>query len=209
MPAQTDANIMDLLKASTAEHHARAEHSPLQQRLVRGSVTRDEYADWLAQMLLVHRALESEIERARPLVPALRHIGPLHAHAHRLEADLAALRPGAPAPRPLAPTQELSTAIAAAARREPAALVGFHYVLEGSMNGNRYIAVAVRKGLGLAPGHADRYLDPHADQQRAVWSTFRAAMGGEPFTPDQTAEIIAAAARMFDGVADVSNAVAA
>ncbi|NNG17900.1 MAG: hypothetical protein HKM89_15600, partial [Gemmatimonadales bacterium] len=55
--------IMATLKAATAEQHHRAERHEFQQMMVRGTLPREVYADWLGQMLHVHRGLEDHLDR--------------------------------------------------------------------------------------------------------------------------------------------------
>ncbi len=207
MAVETRIGVMDLLKEQTAEHHARAEKRQLQQDLVRGTVSRERYGAWLGQMLLVHLALEKAVDAFRASVPALRHVTAQQTHSVRLAEDLATFGIDAKGVRALPATAALISEIAAGAAREPASVVGFHYVLEGSMNGNRYIAMAVRKGLGLQPGQGDRYLDPYGEAQRATWGAFRGAMSQEAFSDAQTSAIIDAAKAMFDGIAGLSDQV--
>ncbi len=203
MSATTTANIMDLLKERTAEHHRRAEQQPLQQALVKGTATRDEYIRWLGQMLHVHTALERCIESAAAHEPRLGIVTP-EQHGHpRLAADLRAIGIDPASIAPSAPTAAASVEIHTAAKALPVSLLGFHYVLEGSKNGNRYIAMALRRGLGLVPGTGDTYLDPYGEQQRAKWQEFRTAMGAQAYSDRETQAVIAAAGRMFEGVSAI------
>ena len=54
-------SIMARLKTETADLHTAAESSPLQRQLVKGDLSRDQYAAFLGQMYLVHAALEQAI----------------------------------------------------------------------------------------------------------------------------------------------------
>ena len=208
MSAMTTSNIMDLLKERTAEHHRRAEQQPLQQALVKGTATREQYAQWLGQMMLVHaeleRAIESLTSRERRLA-----VASAEQFGHpRLAADLRTLGIDPATVKASTGTAAVCEQIRAAAKADPVTLLGFHYVLEGSKNGNRYIAMALRRGLGLVPGTGDTYLDPYGEQQRPKWAAFRAAMGAQPYSESETEAIIAAAGTMFDGVSTVCAAIA-
>ncbi len=199
----TTAGIMDLLKDRTAEHHRRAEQQPLQQALVRGTATREQYASWLAQMMHVHAALESEIVAHVSVEPRLRIVTEEQHGAPRLASDLRALGHDPVQARPSDATIAVCERIRRAARSNPVTLLGYHYVLEGSKNGNRFIAMALRRGLGLQPGVADTYLDPYGEQQRAKWQAFRGAMGAQAYNDAETEAVMYAAAEMFDGVSAV------
>jgi heme oxygenase len=75
------------------------------------------------------------------------------------------------------------------------------YVLEGSNNGNRFIARAIRKAL---PGAPTRYLDPYGENQRPLWARFKADMEAVGFTPAEQDQIVLAAQEMFAAVGALS-----
>ena len=193
------------LKESGRELHTKAEKQPFQQSLVRGAITRGTYASWLAQMLHVHARLEAhlrDLAEADPRVAAV--VTPEQHQEPYLRADLAAL--DAPADVPALPSVAAFVAtIEDASRHAPLRLLGFHYVLEGSNNGNTFIARAVRPALGLVPGQGDRYLDPYGERQRAVWSTFKDRLDEQVFNEDEQRTIVAAAQDMFSAIINLSN----
>lgn len=204
----TQMSIMDVLKARTAEQHRRAEQSPFMRGLVSGQVTRERYARWLGQMMHVHAALESEIVAHRAGEPRLAVASDEQFGAQRLRADLVALGVDPASVKPLAGATVLAERVRAVAAECPVALLGFHYVLEGSKNGNTYIAKALRRTLGLAPGAGDSYLDPYGDQQRARWAAFREAMGGQDYSDTDAAAVLEAACTMFDGITELNGGLA-
>lgn len=193
-------NIMDALKARTAEQHRRAEQSPFMRGLVSGQVTREGYARWLGQMMHVHAALEGEIVAHRGAEPRLAVASDEQFGTPRLRADLVALGVDPASVKPLPATAALVERVRAVAASCPVALLGFHYVLEGSKNGNAYIAKALRRALGLTIGAGDSYLDPYGEQQRARWAAFREAMGGQEYSESDAAAVLEAACVMFDGI---------
>lgn len=195
--------ISERLKTETAEHHRRAEGKAIQQALVRGQVTREQYGAWLSQMRHVHGALERAIDGAAPRDPRLAITLAQQTHSHRIGEDLAFL--GLAGAGALSATASLMDAIS---RADGPSLIGMHYVLEGSMNGGKYIAMGVRRGLGLAAGAGDRYLDPYGDQQRAVWATFKQGLDSASFTPGEAERVLDGARAMFDGIANLSDGLA-
>lgn len=205
--SSSSSSVMARLKAETTEHHARAEGKSLQRAMVSGGLGRPVLADFFEQLWLVHSALEAAIDRHRDVEQMLRVVPDEQRHSQRLEADLRYLGRESHARTTLPASGRLIDAIIEAARACPAALLGMHYVLEGSMNGNRFIAVALRRTLGLTPGHGDRYLDPYGDQQRPKWIAFRAAVDALPWTQEKADAAVAAAKRMFDGIAEISDEV--
>src|SRR5690606_37846418 len=106
--------------------------------------------------------------------------------------DLAHLGRDPEAVRPTQAAAALVADIQATARREPVALLGYHYVLEGSNNGSRFIAKAVRRAYDLGEGPGTMYLDPYGERQRETWARFKAAMDAAAFPPDQADAIVEA-----------------
>ncbi|MFN7021109.1 MAG: biliverdin-producing heme oxygenase [Phycisphaerales bacterium] len=203
MTTAVKAGVMTRLKQETAEHHARAEGRALQQRMLRGTLSRGEYAAWLGQMLLVHRALEAAVERARAGHEALRAVTPERVHSARIEQDLRTLGVNPAEVRPIRATAALVDRIAWLGKESAAAVLGLQYVLEGSMNGNAYLASSVRRGLGLKPGEGDRYLDPHGEAQRGKWMAFREAVDACTWTVAEADAAVEGAKAMFEGIAEV------
>jgi heme oxygenase len=201
------ASPSTILKTETASLHAKAEQSPFQRDLAKGRLPRAQYGRYLAQMLRVHEALEA---RLWPLSGAEEAIGRVVRDDHRrvdaIRADLAfygvdpAYHPAEPA------TAAVVADIHRLAAERPLALLGMHYVLEGSANGGRFIAMNVRPAYGLEPGRGDRFLDPYGERQREIWGAFKTDLDACAFTEAQMADLLAGAARMFDGVREIGDA---
>jgi len=197
---------MDHLRESTAEAHKRAESSPLMRAIGRGTVSRERYVTHLEQLLLVHRALEGELDRVAPGQPSWS--GLTLGDRRRvpdLTADLEVLG-GSLSPMPLA---ETAAAEAVIRRASPLALLGMFYVTEGSTNGGRFLVKQVAKGLGLdlASGRGLRSQNPYGDRQPALWAGFKGAMNALSFTAAETAELEAGARAMFDLLATIAEAI--
>lgn len=194
-------DVMARLRDETADLHHRAETQDFQQRMFRGGLERHEYAAWLGQMWHVHRALEAELERRRDVDPRFAAVRAEHFKAERLAADLAAL--GAEIPPPLAATGRLLERFAAAAVEEPLRLLGHHYVLEGSCNGNRILARRLLPALGLDAG-AGRYLDPYGERQREVWARFKSDMQEIDLSAAEQDLMVDAARELFAAITELS-----
>jgi heme oxygenase len=197
--------IMDRLRKETRDLHDQAEQNRWQRRMVRGDLTRDDYARWLGQMFLAHRVLEREL-RSLPLdqypYTAIRSE---HFQEPYLRADLEHFAVDPETLEPLATTTALAARIEELAREHPLALLGFHYVLEGSNNGNRFIAKRLREVYGLEPGTGDRYLEPYGDRQPEVWKQFKADMGDGSLSPQDQDLLVESAREMFQAIHDISN----
>jgi heme oxygenase len=131
------------LREQTAAEHRRAEGGEFQRLLFSGQLPQVIYVAWLAQLQLIHRALEVrlwrdwEAESWRELTAADR----------RRSVD-----------------------------QPPAELLGAHYVLEGSGNGNRMMARGLRAAYGLQGQAGTRSMDPYGDGQPDRWQAFKSAL---------------------------------
>lgn len=204
-PTAAPASIMSRLREETAELHTMAEQQPLQQSLARGTLAREDYAAYLGQLLLVHRALDLTVERLAATVPSIgRVFRSEHVQVPYLLEDLAffGLDPAAINPTPAAAA--LIARIEETALREPVSLLGFHYVMEGSNNGGRFLAKAIRRSYELPEGAGTRYFDPYGERQREVWQQFKLDMDACDFSSEEADSIVGAARIMFEGIAGIS-----
>ncbi|NOT33087.1 MAG: biliverdin-producing heme oxygenase [Candidatus Eisenbacteria bacterium] len=207
--ATTSPGVMDLLRDGTADLHRRAETQPFQIALVKATVTRDEYATWLGQMRLIHSRLERHLATLRTgqarLAPLLRDE---LMQSPRLAADLRVLGHDPDSITALPSVSRFVEYLDDLATRDPLALMGVHYVLEGSKNGNSFIARALAKAWDVNPREsaaAMSYLDPHGDQQRPLWQEFRGVMNAIEFEPAQRDAMLEAARETFAAVGDLAG----
>lgn len=210
------------LREATSAQHARAEKHPVQQALVRGSAEIELYATWLRAMAALHERFEARLTEARAVPSIAPVIEDHHFRLALIDEDLAALASigavgaAGPCAKGMTGTSGTSSAslnrrvgartraawfeIDAIIARDATAILGPFYVLEGSTNGGRFIAMALRKSLPLPDGKGTRYLDPHGERIRERWAAAKAAMDAVPLTEAQRALIIDAAKRTFDAV---------
>lgn len=198
--------IMERLKLETADLHTAAETHEFQKNLVKGELPRAAYVAWLGQMLLIHRALEARLRQLRAKhAGAAQLLKDCQFQEPYLREDLAHFGADADAIMPLPATTRLINTIERTWAADPLTVLGYHYVLEGSNNGNKYIAKALQKSLGLQPGAGLRYLDPYADNQRAVWSQFKEDMNAIEFTAAERDSIVEAAKDLFRAIGELST----
>jgi heme oxygenase len=194
------------LKAATESLHRQAETGELQRRLVKGEVDRDLCVAYLQQLLIVHAALEGRIRAAAAahgaFVTVLRDH---HWRASLLREDLARLGAGTDTAEPLAATSRLLREIEEIATGRPVALLGMLYVLEGSTNGSRFIAAAMRRRLGLSSGEGLCSLDPHRELQGVRWLAFKNDMDAAGFAEGEVAALVEAAQTMFRAFIEVGD----
>ena len=201
--------VMTRLRSSTREQHDRAENHRFQSALARGQLPRESYVVWLGQMLLLHGGLEAALRSAAATSESVRNVVKDYQYQQPyLEEDLqffgvdtGTLEPSPSTAAFLSELQEDNV--------DPLALLGYHYVLEGSNNGSKFIAKGLGKVYGLQPGPGMRYLDPYGDEQRGRWMEFKQDMDAVGFDPEEQQRIVAAAQKMFDQIAAMSDDLAA
>lgn len=192
-----DRAVMDVLREATWDLHQQAERSAFQQALLAGRVDRSTYAAWLGQMLLVHEALERHLRHLRGQMPETAAVvAEYQFQEGYLRGDLEYLGV-AERPEPLPATQAFTAYIERLAREQPVALLGVHYVLEGSNNGSRFLARSISAALGLTDGQGTQFLDPYGAAQRERWQAFREGMNGLRLAPDQREAMVEAAKQTF------------
>ncbi|MCW5769104.1 MAG: biliverdin-producing heme oxygenase [Phycisphaeraceae bacterium] len=201
-------SIGDRLKVETADLHTRAEKSPLQAALVQGRLSREAYAGFLGQMLLVHEALERAVSGAACSHPAVAAIwSDEQRKAPLVREDLVFYGVDPSSVAPLAETRAVIDLIGSRTTADPVASIGMHYVLEGANNGNQFIARVIRKVYALDGADGTKSLDPYGTRQREAWASWKASLNAQAFTAVEQDRIVEGAAAMFQAIIDVSDAV--
>lgn len=199
-------SLADTLKERTKDAHARAERHALQAEMLRGDVTREQYAAWLGQMFHVWSALDfglaSLAARDRRVADMLK---PYHAHAHRIVADLEFLGRRVDDNAVLPATAHFVDLVNHTPAGPPAgpSLIGVWYVLEGSANGGRFIAQGLSHGLKIAGPEGLTSFNPYGERQREYWQAWRVALDAQDFDDSERSEIISAASAAFDAMYDL------
>lgn len=195
------ASLMLNLRDSTADLHREAENHPFQKALATGKLDRELYVRYLQRMLQIHRALEAGL---RGLMETdVRVAGVVYEEQFQEENLLLDLAHFGQAGAVSDPASAVATVaayeneVARLVAERNVGLLGHHYVLEGSKNGAKFIAHAVRGAYRLTPGSGDRFLDPYGAEQRSKWMSFKASMDAVSFTPDEQCDILSGASDMF------------
>ena len=207
MEATAVRPIMTRLKEDTAKMHAAAEGQPLEQAMVKGGLPREVYVRSLGQRLLLHRALEPLLYEARSKVPAIAAVVDDSQKVPYIEADLRFYGVDPDSVKPLPAAAQFIAYVNEQAAANPLALLGIWYVFEGSTNGARYIAKALRKSYNLEGEAGTTFLDPYGEEQRGKWGAFRETMNAQRFTEAEMDLLVAAAGATFTGIMHVDREV--
>ena len=195
------------LKKTTWPRHQRAENSGIVKAMIQGTLPRERYVHLLGQRYMMLRRLEAllaEHVHSHPAMAVLTE--PSRWIAPQMEADLRFFGVEPRSVKALEQTRAMLGFLDGLASNDLAALLGAFYVFEGSKNGARHIAKALRQAYDLAPGQGLRSLDPHGERQRPLWAQWKERLDAAPFTSDQRRAILQAACDTFDHIAAVDRA---
>ena len=205
--SEPKGSIMQRLKAETSDLHSHAESRTLQKVIATGEVDRAAFSAYLCQLYHVHESLESALDGSRDDHPA---IGALATEDRMripdLDRDLAFYGVDRDQIAAGDAAQRFSTQIQEINALDPVALLGALYVLEGSTNGGRFLARALRKSWGL-DGDGLAYFDPYGDEQPQRWAAFKQQMDAASFDAAQEDAIVDMAKATFLAIAEVSDEV--
>lgn len=198
---QCGSPIMIQLRDSTQVLHDATENGEFNRALVQGKLPLDLYIECLGQLFLIHRCLEGGLRRHHENIPAIGAVmRDYQLQEPYLRNDLAYFGRNPEQIQPLGATTAFIAQIERASAATPVALLGMHYVFEGSNNGSKFISIAVRRAYGLAGNDGTHYLDPYGDQQREYWATFKADMNAQVFSADEGAAVVRGATATFEAV---------
>jgi heme oxygenase len=204
---------MDLsveLRNATQEAHRAAESRTFQKSLVGGALAKDQLILYLSQLRAIHACLERMMDEHGDVAKIIGWPDHMARHSRNLEADIQALSGESASTNDdanLPATRKLIETVESEVQKQPESLLGFVYVLEGSMNGNRFIVRGLRAGP-LAGQCKFEYFDPYKGEQTTVWGRFKEGLAQVSIDPEAGQTVISAALCMFEGVAAISDEVA-
>lgn len=206
----SDAPMTVRFKQGCWDLHQSAEAGDLPKRLLKGKLSRGEYAAYLGQLYLLARTLDERIVEHRDSVPALKAlVDDAQLQKPYLEEDLTFLGVEPGSIDPLPQTAEAIRFITSASSGDPLMLLGLHYVREGANNGNRIISQKVRKVMGFESNEGTRHLDQYGEEQQARWARFKAVLDEQDFTADERDRLVGAAREMFKAIMALHEGVSA
>ncbi len=210
MPTTTTEDTRPLtqrLKEDNWDLHQLAEKDALPRHMVAGTLPKDAYVQMLGQMYLANAALDQAISEHREGVTILRElVADRQFQAPYLEQDLRFWGSEPSRHTPLPETQELIDAIHDASATDPLRLFGLHYVREGANNGNKFVAMKLRKAWGHTAEDGFHYLDPYGEGQRPLWERFKRNIDKIELTEDEKQRVVASARSMFEHIRKINQA---
>jgi len=199
---------MTRLRAETREQHAETEAIPFSSAILDGVLPRASYAAQLAALLPVHRALESAI--AGRLHPAYELVWTDDMlRAPLLEADLDDLGVTEDEVRIARPEAVAMAAwVEGLAARDPVAILGVLYVLEGSTLGGAVLRHHLASAFGLTDAGL-RYYSPYGNHPKPHWVEFSQRMNAAVTEDGDADRVLAAASETFVRIGHILSALSA
>ena len=198
------SSLSDRVRWATKERHVALEQVPMFSALQAGELPRTSMVSYLRGLSIVHAVLETNFARRFG-----RSYGPWRAGSTRVEDLLATLEAaGATAlpdvSRVLEAALTWADAVMLDSHRGPA-LLGAHYVLEGSQLGGRVLREHVAGALGIAPEQVTYFSgDGTAIDRR--WAQYRVDLDALELDEGEQDTLIGAAQAAYAGVASIAAA---
>jgi heme oxygenase len=199
-----NTGLMERLKDSTRAIHDSAESSQFQGHLTNGALPQNVYADYLAQLYLVHSYLEQEINKHSASGACF--AGVLTSDQLQvpfLKEDLQNFGRSTDEITPLNATKKLLDLMTALSKSQPVALLGMHYVLLGSKHGGKFVARNCQEAYKLPDGRGAKYFDPYGPNFMPIWKSFKESMNNLNLNESDSAQTCDAAAKMFSAIGEI------
>lgn len=196
--------LMDRLRTETQDRHRQVEAQPFFNALAAKDLPLESYVGLLRALETVYATLEAAASAAtHPAVAAvwqdsMRKL-PL------LQRDLAYFTQHRLPEMPVATLYALLLAdeIRRAASDDPAALLGYLYVFEGSTLGGIVLRSQVEQAFKLKDRSGLAYLSSYDKQIAAAWREFSRRMSAAPLSTSEQDRIVATAGRTFAGIEQI------
>ncbi|MBL4810230.1 MAG: biliverdin-producing heme oxygenase [Phycisphaerales bacterium] len=185
----TSSPITTRLKNDNWDLHQIAERGGTPESMIKGTMSRDQFAAYLGQAIHVHRALDSALKQAIPLMPDLGYlVTEQHFFERYFALDLEFYQTGM-AETLTAGTQRFVDHIKSHAD-QPLHIFGLHYVRMGALNGNRFVARKLRQVFQIDhPTDGMMSHDPMGQSQRTDWMSFKQGIDALALSDTQRDEL--------------------
>lgn len=192
------STLMERLRAETRAQHMATEAIPFSSSILDGTLTREAYAGQLAAYVPVHRAIESAAAGGHPALAMVWTDDMLRTPL--LAADLAALRVDTSGTfEATIEGEAMASWISALAARDPVAVLGVLYVMEGSTLGGALLRRHISAAFDLTDAGL-RYYSPYGTGPKPHWVAFGERMNATVTSEADADRVIAAAGKAFDRI---------
>jgi heme oxygenase len=200
-------SLSEQLRASTRAAHDRLEQLPFAASLADGSLPVESYVGYLRAMAIVHAVIEHELPVENdPRIDAvwndeMRRLPPLQLDlAHFAGQGIGDIRPAQQAAEAIA-NRLLRRSVEA-----PLTMLGYLYVLEGSILGASVLGPQAERAFGLDRSHGCAYLGHDARVSARRWQGFRQRLDALDLNADDSAGVESAVLEAYAGIEAVLRA---
>ncbi len=204
MPSST---LMIRLHEATDEIHAQIQELPYLKALERRDLPLESYVGQLRAMAVLHGVLEHELPVRRDARLGAVWMEDMRRFS-RVQSDLTFFAPRAVLDIPAVheAAKALADRILQRSLDAPITLLGYLYVLEGSILGAEVLAPLAKEAFGLDPRRGLAYLAWDSAAARERWRGFGERMDTVPVTAEETDAIVIAALEAFAGIRRIFQA---
>jgi heme oxygenase len=190
-----------LLRARTQTDHDRAERSGYMAQLLDGALSRERYAEMVAQLWFVYRTLEAASDGMRDDRVAGGFVVDELSRLDALEADLEILLGATWSDRiaPLAATEAYCDRLQDVCFTWPGGFVAHHYTRYlGDLSGGQVIGAVVRRVYGLERGPgASFYEFPAIPDRTSFKADYRARLDAAPWNLEEQEQVVEEIAKAY------------
>jgi heme oxygenase len=201
------SSLSDQLRGSTRAAHDRLERLPFAAALADGSLPVESYVGYLRAMAIVHAVIEHELPiETDPRIDAvwndeMRRLPPLQLDlAHFARQDIGDILPAQQAAEVIA-NRLLRRSVEA-----PLTMLGYLYVLEGSILGASVLGPQAKRAFGLDQTQGCAYLSHDARSSARRWQGFRQRLDTLDLSADECAGVETAVLEAYAGIEAVLQA---
>ncbi len=205
------ATAIEMMKAGIWDIHqgiTKREEKPAQneESIMKGTLPKYKYVAQLGQRYLLQRALEQHLGRYRRTNERIaRVVREDQFHAFKAAADLRFFGIDPESVKSLSSTLSMIGFFDRIAATNPDFLLAIQYVIEGSNNGARHIAKAVRNAYALEGTDGTWHLDPYGEKQRDRWKAFGETFNACDFSTEELQTMISIGRETFGYLNAVGN----
>jgi heme oxygenase len=201
----SSSQLAQVLKAETRPFHDSAEGSQFQKYLTSGEISLTEYVNYLGQLYLVHKSLETAITKTADKESRLKKVVTEEQLQEKyLTSDLLHFNVQPNTVHPYRATDNFLKEIEDIALHDPLALIGIHYVLFGSKHGGKFIAKNLSQVHKLNSA-GTKYFDPYGNDFMPYWRSFIEHMNELELSPAEIEPIVQAAKQTFVAVREIGQ----
>jgi len=190
------STISDIRQGIASSHDA-IEKTPYSIAMMSGAMRRDDYANGLAQLMFVHRAMETSLASTDGVKDFFE---PEMERTETIRRDLLSLGFLPDSFSPITQTSDIVSVLNRWQATKPASLLGCLYILEGSRMGSLVIARPLAASLGLPRDTAagTEYHTQGAQTAPARLRRLKDAIDSSPYAIDHASDIADGAVTFMD-----------